>query len=78
LTRSNGFNVCYIQSLLFAAFDTSVGVVSGSGTGSMQFGAARLLLVLQAADNTPEAAATSEFKLDFGVNLHLVVKCQIL
>jgi hypothetical protein len=54
---------------LFAAFDTSVGVVSGSGTGSMQFGAARLLLVLQAADNTPEAAArASEFKLVFGVN----------
>jgi hypothetical protein len=50
---------------LFAAFYTTAGTVAGSGTGSMQFGARRLR-ALQAT--LPEAAATSELELDFGIN----------
>ena len=72
LTCTNGVDVCVFETILFAAFYTSAGTVSGSGTGSMQFGAgvagARRLRALQADTNTPEAAATSEFELDFGVN----------
>jgi hypothetical protein len=67
LTCSNGIDVCFFETILFAAFYSSAGVVSGSGTGSMQFGTRRLR-ALQADTNTPEAAATSEFELDFGVN----------
>jgi hypothetical protein len=69
LTCSNGVDVCFFETILFAAFYNTDGVVAGSGTGSMQFGAAgantRRLRALQA--DSPEAAATSEFELDFGV-----------
>jgi hypothetical protein len=69
LTCSNGVDVCFFETILFAAFYSSDGFVVGSGTGSMQFGAAgantRRLRALQA--DPPEAAATSEFELDFGV-----------
>jgi hypothetical protein len=63
----SGSAVCHFETILIAAFYTSLGSVLGSGTGSMQFGGGRRLLrALQAA---PEAAATSEFELNFGVNL---------
>jgi hypothetical protein len=69
LTCSNGLEVCFFETILFAAFFSTDGVVAGSGSGSMQFGGAgpsrRRLRALQA--DTPEAAATSEFELDFGV-----------
>jgi len=74
LTCSNGVDVCVFETILFAAFYTDEGTVAGSGTGSMQFGAGvagaptRRLRALQADTNTPEAAATSDFELDFGVN----------
>ena len=70
LTCSNGVAVCFFETILFAAFYSNVGVVLGSGTGSMQFGSGaggRRLRALQAADRS-ESAATSEFELDFGVN----------
>jgi hypothetical protein len=63
LSCNNGDPVCSFETILFAAFYSTNGVVLGSGTGSMQFGdGARRLRSLQA-----EAAATSEFELDFGV-----------
>jgi hypothetical protein len=64
LTCSNGDEVCVFETILFAAFYSTAGVVLGSGTGSMQFGARRLR-VLQT--DRSEAAATSKFGLDLGV-----------
>jgi hypothetical protein len=68
LSCHNGDEVCFFETMLFAAFYSTTGVVVGSGTGSMQFGdgARRLRRALQ-ADGAPEAAATSEFELDIGV-----------
>jgi hypothetical protein len=67
LTCSNGIDVCVFETILFAAFYTQVGVVLGSGTGSMQFGpGARRLRALQGADRS-ESAATSDFDLYLGV-----------
>jgi hypothetical protein len=66
LSCRNGVDVCVFGTILFAAFYTSqcTGVVFGSGTGSMQFGTRRLRAL---QPNRPEAVATSEFALDFGV-----------
>ena len=66
LTCSNGVDVCVLETMLFAAFYSTTGVVLGSGTGSMQFGGARRLRALQAGTK-PAVAATSEFNLDFGI-----------
>jgi hypothetical protein len=65
LTCSNGVDVCVFETMLFAAFYSTTGVVFGSGTGSMQFGTRRLRALPQ-ADRT-EVAATSEFNLAFGI-----------
>jgi hypothetical protein len=65
LTCSNGVPLCFFETILFAAFYTDVGVVLGSGTGSMQFGGARRLRALQ---DRSESAATSDFELDLAVN----------
>jgi hypothetical protein len=65
LSCTSGADVCSFETILFAAFYTTAGTVAGSGTGSMQFGARRLR-ALQAT--LPEAAATSELELDFGIN----------
>jgi hypothetical protein len=63
LSCNNGDAVCFFESVLFGAFYSTAGVVSGSGTGSMQLGAGTRLL-----RGVPEAAATSEFEVDlFGV-----------
>jgi hypothetical protein len=67
LTCNNGDAVCFFETILFAAFYNTTGVVVGSGTGSMQFGGARGLRGLQADTSRLEAAATSEFDLYFGV-----------
>jgi hypothetical protein len=66
LTCSNGVPVCFFETILFAAFYSNVGVVLGSGTGSMQFGGARRLRALQS--DRSESAATSDFELDLAVN----------
>jgi hypothetical protein len=66
LSCTSGADVCSFETILFAAFYTTAGTVAGSGTGSMQFGGARRLRALQAT--LPEAAATSELELDFGIN----------
>jgi hypothetical protein len=67
LSCSNGVDVCFFETILFADFYIrAAGLVSGSGTGSMQFGTRRLR-ALQDADAS-EVAATSEFGLDFLVN----------
>jgi hypothetical protein len=66
LTCSNGADVCVFETILFAAFYSNVGVVLGSGTGSMQFGARRLR-ALQASGRS-ESAAASDFELDLAVN----------
>ena len=62
LACSNGVDVCVFETILFAAFYSSVGIVLGSGAGSMQF-STRRLRALQA-----EAAGRSGFKLDIGVD----------
>ena len=67
LTCSNGVDVCSFETILFAAFYSNVGVVLGSGTGSMQFGTRRLR-ALQGAGDRSESAAESEFELDLAVN----------
>ena len=69
LTCSNGVDVCVFETILFAAFYSAVGVVLGSGTGSMQFGAGgRRLRALQGVDgDRSESAATSDFDLYLGV-----------
>jgi hypothetical protein len=64
LTCSNGADVCFFETILFAAFYTTAGVILGSGTGSMQLGARRLRAL---QDDRPETAATSEFELNFGI-----------
>jgi hypothetical protein len=77
LTCNSGDAVCYFETILVAAFYTSPGSVLGSGTGSMQFGGRRLLRALQqgySLQAAPEAAATSEFELDFGVNAPVLVR----
>ena len=64
VTCTAGVDMCWFETLLFAGFYGSPGTVAGEGIGSMQFGAnARRLRGLQEDD----AAATSEFNLDFGV-----------
>jgi hypothetical protein len=69
VTCSRGLIQCSFETILFAAFYASPGTVGGEGVGSMQFGntdtGRRGLRALQADD---EAAASSEFNLDFGVN----------
>jgi hypothetical protein len=67
LTCSNGAAVCFFETILFAAFYSNVGVVLGSGTGSMQFGGARRGLRALQSDRS-ESAATSDFELDLAVN----------
>jgi hypothetical protein len=70
---SNGVDVCVFESILFADFYSTPGVVLGSGTGSMQFGPStpRRLSTLQA--DMSESTATSEFEIDFGVNERLPI-----
>jgi hypothetical protein len=58
-----GVDMCWFETLLFAGFYGSPGVVGGEGVGSMQFGARRL----RGLQRDEPAAATSEFNLDFGV-----------
>jgi hypothetical protein len=69
ITCSRGLAQCNFETILFAAFYATPGTVGGEGVGSMQFGndsgGRRGLRALQAE---PEAAASSEFNLDFGVN----------
>jgi hypothetical protein len=67
VTCSRGLAQCWFETILFAAFYASPGSVGGEGVGSMQFGdspTGRRLRALQ----EEEAAASSEFNLDFGVN----------
>jgi hypothetical protein len=66
LSCSNGLPLCYFETILIAAFYSSIGTVLGAGTGSMQFGGARRLRALQAERS--EEAGVSEFEVDFGVN----------
>jgi hypothetical protein len=69
LTCTRGDTQCSFETILFAAFYTAVGTVGGEGVASMQFGNSpdgrRGLRALQAE---PDAAAASEFVLDFGIN----------
>ena len=62
LTCSNGLDVCVFETILFAAFYSAVGVVLGSGTGSMQFGTRRLRALQRS-----ESAAAADFDLYLGV-----------
>jgi hypothetical protein len=64
LSCANGDPVCFFETILFAAFYSTTGVVVGSGTGSMQFGGARRLRGLEVERS--ESAASSEFDLYFG------------
>jgi hypothetical protein len=66
LSCGNGFPLCSFDTILFAAFYSTTGVVVGSGTGSMQFGGARRLRGLQNEDDRSEAAAISAFDISFG------------
>ena len=70
LTCSAGSDVCNFESILFAAFYTSVGTVAGAGVASMQFGARRLRALQQqqgASSSTGAAAGSSEFNLNLDV-----------
>ena len=76
LTCTPGDAMCRFETILFAAFYTSLGTVSGSGVASMQFGSTdrsqgrrlRSGAVDEARDlQEEEAAAAAEFDLDFDV-----------
>ena len=68
VTCTRGDAKCSFETILFAAFYASPGSVGGTGVGSMQFGNSPTGRRLRALQNEPEAAASSEFNLDFGVN----------
>jgi hypothetical protein len=68
LVCSRGLAKCYFETILFAAFYASPGSVGGTGVGSMQFGDSATGRRLRALQSEPEAAASAEFNLDFGVN----------
>lgn len=67
MSCSRGVAKCSFETILFAAFYASPGAVGGSGVGSMQFGDSATGRRLRALQNEPEAAASSEFNLDFGI-----------
>jgi hypothetical protein len=67
LTCSNGVPVCFFETILFAAFYSTVGVVVGAGTGSMQFGAGGARRGLRALQDRSESAASADFDLYLGV-----------
>ena len=60
----NGADVCIFETILFAAFYDTPGVVLGSGTGSMQYGNRRLGA---SEGDRSEVAATSDFQFNIGV-----------
>ena len=61
-----GYAICSFETILFAAFYTSAGTVAGSGVASMQFGGSARRLRNGGRDlQAGQAAATSEFNLDF-------------
>jgi hypothetical protein len=61
-----GYLVCNFETILFAQFYTSAGIVAGSGIASMQFGgSARRLRSAESRSLEEEAAATAEFELNF-------------
>jgi hypothetical protein len=67
-----GYEICAFDSILFAAFYASTGIVTGSGVASMQFGGSSRRLghvgrvAAQQADD--EIAGAAEFELDFEIN----------
>jgi hypothetical protein len=74
LTCTPGSDMCSFETILFAAFYTSAGAVLGSGVASMQFGSTdtsggrRLRGDTEGRDlQEDDAAAASEFELDFDV-----------
>jgi hypothetical protein len=61
-----GKDVCNFETILFAAFYTSLGAVFGNGIASMQFGSRRMLRE-GGREVQEEPAAAAEFELEFGV-----------
>jgi hypothetical protein len=68
-----GYEICAFDSILFAAFYSSTGIVTGGGIASMQFGGSTAVRRLrnggraaQASDE--EVAGAAEFELDFALN----------
>jgi hypothetical protein len=67
-----GYEICAFDSILFAAFYASTGIVTGGGVASMQFGGSSRRLrnkgrsAAQQADD--EIAGAAEFELDFKID----------